>query len=91
VNFMSMDAVNQTDQRNGKRSFLITVDDNGKIEVNPKDETLKETRSFQQKKSNLKIKKASRTGKQRIRIALIEENADSSEEDQEMAEDKNDT
>ncbi|XP_034481346.1 uncharacterized protein LOC117787019 [Drosophila innubila] len=90
LNFVSMDAVNKTDQRNRKRSFLITVDDNGKIEVNPKDETLKETCNFQQKKSNLKIKKASRTGKQRIRIALIEENADSSEEDQEVAEDKND-
>ncbi|XP_060656809.1 uncharacterized protein LOC132791773 [Drosophila nasuta] len=63
--------ITQMEQHNGMRSFVVTVDDNGKIEVNQKNQE----EFCQQSNCNHKAKKRLGKGKQRIRIALIEEDA----------------
>lgn len=93
VKIESVEGVNscgiiKANQSNGKRSFLITVDDNGKIEVSPKEQMQNEMCKCEQNKCSIKTKKSSLMGKQRIRIALIEEDAGSSEEDHEEDENK---
>ncbi|KAH8370735.1 hypothetical protein KR093_004836 [Drosophila rubida] len=75
------DGVIKMGQENGKRSFLITVDDNGKIEVSPKN--LNEC--CPQSQCNQRPKKELSRGKQRIRIALIEEDANASSDGEQDA------
>lgn len=66
---------------NGKRSFTITISDDGQIEVAP---GVLGQQQVTQPKAEFREKKVTRAaGKQRIRIALIEEDAGSSDEEEE--------
>ncbi|XP_017843290.1 uncharacterized protein LOC108600310 [Drosophila busckii] len=78
----------QQKQSQGKQSFTITVDAEGKIQVNPQQEQKLDNvhRSLQ---LNDNAHKQKQVGKQRIRIAIIEE-AGSSDDEPDTAADKSD-
>ncbi|XP_064545062.1 uncharacterized protein schuy [Drosophila montana] len=78
-------SVKKSEQNNGKRSFIVTVDDNGKVEVSssgqcePPEGSQPQVKEQSSRRIRNATRKSSRGGKQRLRIAVLEENAGSSD------------
>ncbi|EDV97792.1 GH17064 [Drosophila grimshawi] len=72
----------EDEQNNTSHSFIILVDDNGQFKVSPSNHSKEEVNmQIDKQKIGTESRKKSRRGKQRIRIALLEDVDSSSEEE----------